>query len=232
MLVGRTTITDAAGRTFKDMSAYGYAFWSGDTRMRRMMEQYMDEDSKAKAKAYEECKQMEDKGVSFTFQGEMKTHSKHFDFQPLLNAYQAFLAEANSLDVAGNWNNEAWARAEELWLNIGKEQAKVPTHVAQEYCSDCPFHPLPTFKEPDLKRTVKFYNRWADRTEPWEFSGVHSGVGSGYPIYKVGASNLAFAIGGAARASSGGGAVTWILRPSQPYVRQEQWMILSRRSKI
>jgi len=49
MIIGEDTIQDAAGRKFNNMSAYGYAFWSGDTRMRHMMEKYMDGATKTKA---------------------------------------------------------------------------------------------------------------------------------------------------------------------------------------
>ena len=167
LIVGRGSIQDAAGRRFENMSAYGYAFWAGDTRMRKMLETYMDED--AKSKAYKECKNIFDKGISFTFQGETFTDSKHFDFQPLLNAYQAYLAEATPLVEAYNWDAAAWAGAGRLWLEIGKEQAKVPTHVAQEYCAGPPFYPLPNFKTSNLIRTVKFYN-WVSKTkDSWGF---------------------------------------------------------------
>lgn len=179
MLTKRTTIQDAAGRTFQDMSAYGYAFWSGDTRMRRMMEQYMSED--AKNKAYEECMQIENKGVDFTFRGEINTGSTHFDFQPLLNAYEDYLTAAAQVNEA---THTEFNRAIELWLNIGKEQAKVPTHVAQEYCSNQPFEPQPTFEERDLKRTVIFYNRSTQAYTSWWGADPHSKLGSSVAISK------------------------------------------------
>ncbi|PJD96362.1 MAG: hypothetical protein CK426_04950 [Legionella sp.] len=188
MLTERTTIQDAAGRTFQDMSAYGYAFWSGDTRMRRMMEQYMSEE--AKNQAYEECYQIENKGVDFTFRGEKNTGSTHFDFQPLLNAYIDYLTAEAQVNEAAAQVNEAAIYTEfnraiiELWLNIGKEQAKVPTHVAQEYCSNQPFEPQPTFEEPDLKRTVIFYDRLIHDEKSWWGADLHSELGSSVAISK------------------------------------------------
>lgn len=76
-----------------------------------------------------------------------------------------------------------------LWLNIGKELAKVPTHVAQEYCSDIPFAPLSNFKSTlsssALKRTIKLYDHEV-RMEPWFLLGAaNPNLGVLFSICKV-----------------------------------------------
>lgn len=78
MLLTRTTITDGAGRVFEAMSAYAYVFWAADIGMRTIMEQYMDDEMKAKA--YEECLSMtEVNEVCFTFKGTTIADSEHFN---------------------------------------------------------------------------------------------------------------------------------------------------------
>jgi hypothetical protein len=189
---------DAAGRHFKSMSAVGYAFWTGDSRMSRMLEKYInvleEKGYEAKQTLYGECKHIEELGIEFTFKGERIVNSKHFDWQPLIEAYNAYIVAAtlliNANDGRGEWSNEAWAPVDVLWFNIGKELAKVPTHVAQEYCSDIPFSPLSKFRAalsaPTLKRTVKFHNWILDRTiESWFIRGLANlNLGGLFSIYK------------------------------------------------
>ncbi|PJD94211.1 MAG: hypothetical protein CK426_00230 [Legionella sp.] len=181
LLLERTTIQDAAGRIFKELSAYAYAFWSGDTRMRKMMGQYMDE--KLKAKAYEECKAIVDKGIQFTFKGKTITQSRHFDFQPLLKAYQDYAVALTESEL-GNWHMYGLMQLKQYLFHIGQEQAKVPVHIAQEFCSHRPFHPLPTFQSADdFLRTLRFHHVTTNRFESWSFAGameamVYKGAGS------------------------------------------------------
>lgn len=171
---------DAAGRYFKSMSAGGYPFWAGDTRMSRMLKKYIDileeKGYKTKQKLYDECKHIEEQGIEFTFNGERIENSKHFDWQPLIEAYNANIAAATLVINANNpprdWRDEAWAPVNMLWLNIGKELAKLTISGAQEYCSDIPFSPLSKFKKalksPTLKRTVKFCNSLSDKPDRME----------------------------------------------------------------
>lgn len=196
-------ISDAAGRQFiQPMSAYSYAFWAADTRMCRMMERFMDEDTKPRI--LEQCKNIEQNGVDFTLNGELIKHSKYFDFRTIIDAYNAYIASATLLINANNgdgeWSDEAWAPADILWLNVAKELAKVPTHVAQEYCSNIPFFPLSNFKasldSPALARTVKFYNQISHQLESWFIRGVvNLNLGPFFSIYKSG--GRAFASEGA-----------------------------------
>jgi hypothetical protein len=192
---------DAAGREFETpISAYGYAFWAGDTRMCLMLQRHMDEETKAKV--YEECETIRTNGVTFTLNEERVENSKHFDFEPIIAAYDAYLVNETSLLNTTVWSDRDSFEAETgaLWLKIGKELAKVPTHVAQEYCSDIPFAPSETFveslKTTHLVRTVKFYNYVSEdndeeldvitvNKEFW-FStrGVNPDLGKTFCVYK------------------------------------------------
>lgn len=180
-------LTDAAGRHFtQPMSAYEYAFWAGDTRMCRMMEKYMTEE--IKANVLKQCKNIEARGVGFTLNGELTENSKHFDFQPIIEAYRAYIAAA--MPLVNNWHDEeAWASMDKFWLKIGKELAKVPIHVAQEYCSTQSFAPLEeyikTLKNLDIKRTVVFYNCLSDKNEFWFHSRrINPNLGISFSIHK------------------------------------------------
>ena len=70
------------------------------------------------------------------------SHSKHFDYQPLKDAYDAYNAEATRLINNQKYSKEDWAHAEVLWIKKGLEWAKAPVSGMQEICSPHPFHPL------------------------------------------------------------------------------------------
>ena len=187
-IAGQKTVIDAAGRFFPNpMSAYAYTFWAGDTRMGRMMERFMDENTKASV--FKECKNIHIKGVDFMFKGKRINNSKHFDFQSIIDAYTAYIVAATPLINANNWNYEAWMLVDEFWINIGKELAKIPTHVAQEYCANQSFAPrdhyVTSLKNPSLIRTVEFHNWLSGDDEYWFVSGrVNPNLGVLFSIYK------------------------------------------------
>ena len=47
LLSQRGDVTDYSGRTFKNITAYEYAYWAKDWHMCRMLEAHMDEETKA-----------------------------------------------------------------------------------------------------------------------------------------------------------------------------------------
>jgi hypothetical protein len=162
LLQQRGTFTDYSGRTFT-CSAYEYAYWAMDTHMRRMLESYMDEGTKAAMS--ERVDAIEEHGLSYQQHGELITGAKHFDFKPLKDAYQF------NLDGYYGWvSNSNWAVRKAAWFAVGKAQADLPAHGIHEYCrkdrsfvvNDGP----PEFKEESLPRTSVFYNynRWRNET--------------------------------------------------------------------
>ena len=72
LLLTPATFTDYSGRTFH-CTAYEYAYWAKDTHMRRMLEQHMDETTKAQM--LERCEAIEKRGLKYRQNGkECCTH--------------------------------------------------------------------------------------------------------------------------------------------------------------
>jgi hypothetical protein len=163
-------VIDYSGRTFKNITAYEYAYWAKDWHMCRMLEAHMDEETKALTLA--SCKKMERDGLTYTQNGVEFGGSKHFDFRPLIDAY------ANYIQIYDRWNarNATSAELDAAWFAIGVMQRDVPAYVAQEYCRpDRSFYPRPVFNEPNLPRTLTFYSSRTARDEQW-FPLVISGT--------------------------------------------------------
>jgi hypothetical protein len=145
--IGR--FTDYSGRTF-NCTAYEYAYWAKDTHMCRMLERYMDEGTKAFL--LERINANDANGLTY-HQNDIEHRSAHFDFTPLKEAYQRYLAGYGAWSAALNWGAMNVA-----WLDIGKAQRNVPAHVAQEYCRpDRSFRPTPGFYEETLPRMLTFH---------------------------------------------------------------------------
>ena len=193
LLSQRGDVTDYSGRTFKNITAYEYAYWAKDWHMCRMLEAQMGEVTKALTLA--SCEKMERNGLTYTQNGVEFRGSKHFDFRLLKEAY------ANYRQIYDRWraNNAATAELDAAWFAIGVMQRDVPAYVAQEYCRpDRSFHPRPVFDEPNLPRTLTFYNYRTARDEQWfpiVISGT-SGLGVDFALRREDA-------GGALRAASG-----------------------------
>ena len=151
LLLERTNVTDYSGRTFKNITAYEYAYWAKDTHMCRMLEAHMDKATKANM--LKRIDAMERDGLTYEQDGVVE-HSKHFDFTPLITALTRYVQGFD------NWyatNNFAALRA--AWMEVGIAQRDMPVHVANEYCRpDRSFNPRPEFNEGALPRSLKFYN--------------------------------------------------------------------------
>jgi hypothetical protein len=172
--------TDYSGRTF-NCTAYEYAYWAKDTHMRHMLEQYMDEETKAILSArIEEIERIDPKtgnAEGLVYQQRGKIHrSAHFDFTPLKQALVHFNEGAKQWFFSTNGLNSL----HNAWRDIGKAQRDVPAHVAQEYCRlNRSFVPLPQFKEADLPRDLIFYNEKTGQMDSW-FPLISSQEGLGY----------------------------------------------------
>ena len=148
-LVHQGKFTDYSGRTF-NCSAYEYAYWAKDIHMCRMLERYMDEETKALI--FARINTNDEIGLPYQ-QNSEEHRSAHFDFTPLKEAYQRYF---DSLDA---WHDAEKLRAiDAAWLAIGRAQRDVPAHVAQEYCRpDRSFYPCPEFNEASLPRVLSIY---------------------------------------------------------------------------
>jgi len=169
--------TDYSGRTF-NCSAYEYAYWAKDTHMRRMLERYMDEETKAIILA--RITTNAEIGLSYQQNG-AEHRTPHFDLTPLKEAYQRYLSNFNAWYAANKWRAIAAA-----WLAVGLAQRDVPVHVAQEYCRpDRSFHPCPEFNEASLPRVLTFTNWETPRGGFWfPLPGPSSGLGYDFSFFR------------------------------------------------
>ena len=187
-LLHQGTLTTYAGETF-NCSAYEYAYWAKDTHMCRMLERYMDDETKAQMLTRIDA--IEANGLIYQ-QNSQEYHSSHFDFTPLKEAYQRYLSGYDAWLAADDWD-----AMDAAWWDVGKAQRNVPAHVAQEYCRpDGSFHPTPEFNEATLPRVLTFYN-WATRKdESWfPLTASNSGLGFDFAFATAGPTRSAGRLG-------------------------------------
>lgn len=168
LLTTAAPLTDYSLRTFH-CSAYEYAYWAKDTRMCRMLESHMDEETKAemlaRVKKIEGMDTLPGEPIGLAYQQNgVEQRSSHFDFAPLITAL------TNYSQAYKVWNDEhsRWGDYYPLglWLEVGKEQCNVPAHAGQEICEPGrSFASLPSFNvdsddipKETLSRTLGFFN--------------------------------------------------------------------------
>ena len=147
------TFTDYSGRTFH-CTAYEYAYWAKDKHMCRMLEELMNE--KTKAMMLKRCEEIERIGLTYEQSGKKVENSKHFDFTQLKVAVQNY----------ANKSYESHEARQQAWRIIGQAQRELPVHVINEYCrQDRSFEPVPNFDEENLPRVLTYnhYEKDEDR---------------------------------------------------------------------
>lgn len=177
--------TDYSGRTFH-CSAYEYAYWAKDTHMCRMLETYMDEETKAHTLAcintMERIDEATGQPTGLVYQQQDKTHrSAHFDFTPLTNALQYYSDNYN------HWRERnEWTLIRNAWLDVGKAQRDVPAHIAQEYCRpERSFDPKPSFNEATLPRVLSIQCFEPSDSNSWfPLVSSHYELGSHFALLK------------------------------------------------
>ena len=214
--------TDYQGRTFK-CTAYEYAYWAKDTYMCRMLEKYMDNDTKREILRRIEAMEKASQGAGL-FQGQKgliytdiagKEHcSVHFDLNPLVTAYENYFAvyddKVKTSRYAGDWG----VVDDAAWLKIGMAQRDCPAHVIQEYC-----HKTRSFYPGENKDTDDDYLSLFDArntknlTRGIRFSNLDTGgTDDCYPLSDrsgLGFSNSLLR-GGFGRAVAAAGAAGWL----------------------
>lgn len=195
LLRAEGTFTDYSGRTFT-CTAYEYAYWAKDTYMCRMLEEKMDNDTKAhlleRIEAMEQINETTSKPVGLTYsQNNKEYQSAHYDFSPLKTALKHYVDEYNKKPIKSDAD---WAILDQIWIKeVGGAQRDVPAHVAHEYCHpDRSFYnasssdKLPTFKDTKLPRELSFYN-WDSRQDERWFplpASSTSGLGFNFAIIR------------------------------------------------
>ena len=181
-LLARGDITDYAGRTFLDITAFQYTVWAGDSHMWTMMLACLKE---AHDHGYSECEKIKEEllqqfthvqtaGLRYQMNGEEKKTSR-FNFQPLCDALKEHLQQC------GIWT---LAEQDHHWLTVVVPARRtVPSFVAQEYCrKDRTYTPVfqegcggvgkiiyqtPSFKGVELPRGLEFFNWRTLALEYW-----------------------------------------------------------------
>ncbi len=174
--------TDYSGRTF-NCTAYEYAYWAKDTHMCRMLERYMDDETKvAMVARIDEIERIDATtgqlvGLAYSQAGQ-DHRSAHFDFKPLKEAYQRYFA---------GFDARNWVAMHTAWRDVGKAQRDFPAHVAQEYCRlDRSFDPRPEFNEATLPRVLTFNNWTTDTLDSWfPLTASNSGLGFNFALIRA-----------------------------------------------
>jgi len=161
---------DYSKRIF-DCTAYEYAFWAKDTHMCKMLQRHMDLETRTLILM--KIREILRSGIGLVYQQNgRKFQSMHFNFTPIIMAYQELLKCAAP---------DVWNKRERAWRDIGQAQRDLPAHVAQEFCrKDRSFYPAPDFSDTLFPRKLRFYNnrRDADNKYHWFSSDL--------PDYRVG----------------------------------------------
>ena len=138
---GKGSGTEHSGRQWQGITAFQLAVWSLDWHMWRMIKGFMTDEA-----AREQLLAMP------TITARNGNRGPHFDFTPLLTAYQRYLNQWQGWREARNWD-----AMERCWIKeVGGAQWDVPAHVAQEYCHPSrALHPTPSFTEDDFPRSLR-----------------------------------------------------------------------------
>ncbi len=180
LLLRRGTVTDYSGRTFKNISAYEYAYWAKDTHACRMLEAHMEDATKAEMLTRIDA--IERNGLTYRQHGHAIEHSKHFDFTPHITALRYYV------DNIQNWMNTSnWVAAMAAWRAVGLAQRDVPAYVAQEHCRmDRLFDQRPALDGNTLPENLTFNNDDTHKTESWfPLSGSDSsGLGLDFAVIR------------------------------------------------
>ena len=197
LLIQRDNVKDYSGRAFDCISGFEYALWALDKHLWTDMLACLPKDEKGQLteegqaivlELLHQYENVKTKGVRYQL-NEMNKIESHYDFA-IIDALQK---QANAQNALGaNLATKNWDAADLQWrTGVGGAQWMAPMHVVDEYCSNTPFEPVPTFvARPTPARGLRqFYNWLSKAWEPW--CDANSRLGFDLAIYKAGAAGWA-----------------------------------------
>ncbi len=169
------TVTDYAGRTFTNITPLQLAAWSWDMPMWTMMLNCLpknEEGEKIRIALLQQCEEL-DKNIEYSLE-DKPYRSSHFDFLPLIRAYERYLALLDAQPQDLNAIHNHWCTV------VGKAQRYLPAELRQRFCGNKSFHPTPTFTDKDFKRSLKLDSLPPRKVVVWDNSlddlGVNFGI--------------------------------------------------------
>ena len=178
LLLNYGTVTDYAGRTFENISALQLAAWSWDMPMWIMMLNCLpknEERERIRLALLKQCDELDTPGVEYSLEGNTY-YTSHFDFAPLISAYEGYLAlfDAPQPD---------WDAIDNHWRTVvGKAQRYLPVELRHQFCGERSFHPTPAFTEIKFKRSLEVYNWATEKFVVWDNS--LSDLGRSFGIFR------------------------------------------------
>jgi hypothetical protein len=144
LLLEINTVTDYSGRTFKSLTAFQYAVWARDFHMWEAILDCLPCDRDGESIRKELLKQYDElvhKGLTYKLNGQIYNESRHYDFKPIKDAYQAYQQYYKNVDwekmkihkLDKQYCEATQGELMRLWLAVGQIQATLPAHVIQEY---------------------------------------------------------------------------------------------------
>ncbi len=162
LLLCKKTVTDYAGRRFKNITAYQYALWAFDLATVRMIEEKACHEmgpvgDVIRANLLNQRKELKEKGITYTLKGEEYCETE-YNPTALFDAYQTFIDNHDAQMAA-----KEFKELNNALLAIGAQQRLMPMNVLQAMCSlegdDFSPNPLGPFNEsPPLEPSIKGYN--------------------------------------------------------------------------
>lgn len=181
LLSNAGSVKDINGRIFPRITAFQYAIWALDSQhMAQMILRCIPEGElgdNIRIDLLQQLATLKEKGVEYTFEGNKVTGEKHFDCQPLFDAYNTLKTDDKTIN----------------WLKVGVEQSKIPAHFRHEMCNPEQALKENGFTNNKLKRSLAFYNFTTFKNDTWD---EHlSDLGKTFAIERSAAPKQAFGAG-------------------------------------
>ncbi len=163
-------------------TAFKYSCWAHDLDMIEMISNYLPVSSQIK-----QLKELEDEGITMTFNGILQEHQHYFDLSDYRTALDTYVRNFNL------WNYEQCKTFSHN--EIGTKQRALPMNILQSVyfnpeCEQWSFHENPRFYEKKLERRNTFYNAIIKENQDWEeamnpSNPVSARIGHNMVIYWV-----------------------------------------------